>query len=331
LRERSAAQIALSARYDLDYKLLGTLELTNRNVLHPDSDLFLNVMLGGAERLEIGNVRHQLFNSSLSLTSLFRAQSIPKSAFDGETLLGAYKDRRYGLQTAAQYPFWNRAQLDVGYSWENISLRRGNPVGLPAPTTGNFAALDLGIALDTLDKREIPTKGTLGQLRYTWWSKGLGSDFSFSRFALNFQNYLTPIKHLTLRLSGDLTSNSGGAPYLEFQRTGGAYDLSFGSIPFPGLRRDEIVSRRAALVGAAVRPLLREFESGPLNGIYLNLNYRAGWFSHDRFDSWRFTNPLHGFGTGLWFDMDFLGPILFQLSRTDRTGLRTDFSIGRTF
>jgi NTE family protein len=329
VHERSPLQIGLSARYDQDYKLTGLIDLVGRDSFRPGSDLFMKIVAGGAESAEVGLIQKRLAGSRLSISPQLQFRSRRRSVYDSDVRLADYRDRRVGALVSARYPLGNLAEFELGYGWEHADIdRRGEGAD---DTAGNIAGVRAGASVDTLNDVDFPTGGLLGTVRFDAVAKKLGADFSFSRYSAKLRHYYTPLRGYTFSVTTNLGVLQGNAPFFERFHTGGAQSLSFASTPFPGLHRDEVASRRAGIAGASLRRLIGHFETGPLDDVYLNVEYRAGFFSNEASDSRRLADPLHGFALGLHLDIRLLGPVRFDVARTDRSGIRADFSIGATF
>jgi len=257
-------------------------------------------------------------------------RSQERLVFEVGDRLGDYRDRRFGFQTSLQQPFGNAGRLDLAYLWERTDI--DGQTFDRSLSVKNLAGLNFNVLFDRLNDSEFPTSGLLGKVEFDWRSRALGSDVFYSRSIVELNHYFSPITGSTVGLTTWLGRVDGtAAPFYERFYTGGGHSLSFASTRFPGLARDEILSKRVGIVGISYRKLLRHFPSGLFDDFYLSLEYRAGLFSGDGLNSAGIDNPLHGFGVGINLDFRILGPLTFELGRTNQGGLKAYFSLGTSF
>lgn len=327
LHERSPVQGGVGLRYDQDYKFTGMIDLTDYNVLGASSDVAFRLIAGEATSAELG-VNHRLaFGTALILSPQLHFRSQKRLILENGNTLGDYQDQRYGFRAASQYLLTRVGRIELAYLWERVSIDRG-AADFAQSSNKSLAGLTVGVRFDTLDNADFPTLGALGKMEFEWRSRKVGSDFSFSRSIAELDHYFSLDSGTTVGLTANLGLVHGTAPFFARFYTGGTQNLHMASSRFLGLSRDEILSNQVGILGVSFRHPLPLFQSGMAKEIFLNLEYRAGFFSTD---SARSRNPLHGFGIGLHFDIPFLGPVRLDLGRTHRSRLRGYFSVGHTF
>lgn len=189
-------------------------------------------------------------------------------------------ERRRGAGVDLVFPFpglWTRHFLVPGYRWERFDGLTAPPRGEPQPEGGSLSGLRLGYRFDNTvrpPKAISPEDGRRTEIAVRRDDPRLGSDFSRTRFALDWQEFIDLPRGLhqvlALRLftglaSGDVLAQRafrvGGDPPGDLLQ---GVDSEF--LPLRGYPTNAFRGQRAVLGSAEYRFPVMNIESGEGNG-----------------------------------------------------------------
>ncbi|MCZ6634572.1 MAG: BamA/TamA family outer membrane protein, partial [bacterium] len=327
VQEAIPAEIGLGLHYNLDFQLLGLVEVARPHLFNPGSILFLRGILG--------KIKYAELDLNLNLLGNFRwatgvhSHTRKRLVFTGESQTGSYRQTRYGFSSALQHLFQNWGRLETGYQTEKVTVEDVTG-STPEQVSGTLSGLRAQATVDLLDDADFPTSGLALKTRLDWIFRSSISNVKYRRYLAALNYHISTPSGLTLSLNGNWGLVDGKSPFYEHLHTGGTGSFQFSSARFPGLTREEIRSTHRLILGATLRKRLQKFIFGNTQDISFALFYHLGLFNRTP-GVFALKDRVHSLGLGFYANTQIPGPIRLELGATDRRDIHIHLSFGYAF
>jgi len=306
VRETPLKSLGAGLRYDNDYAFVALAEFTARQLFNSSSTATISTQFGGLEN-HVAALR--LIPSKAPFFFVeprIEALRLERLDIRNEDTVDRYTEKRESGRLVIGGSFFKQLEIAGGYRYERVRIDGGQE---PNRLTGSqrLAGITFRLNRDTLDSRDFPGSGMLLRFQADKRSQSLGSDLNYSKWELEYQRALSISPKSTIQIGSNLGYSRGPVPFHDMFFTGGRSFSQAASIPFMGLKRDELPVRQMAIVSASYRRLLftrvfsfirRGYITGTYNGMYSSIRQKQPYeFSY-----------LNGAGLGVDLDT-ILGPV----------------------
>ena len=312
--ERSARNIRISGRVDNERNLQGYLDIRDENV--SGTGLEIGGFFAGGLRnqyLEFEFKSNQLFKSPLTYDLSFYTGYRDVYEYDinivdsinsyTRTQKGEYKDRKWGYSLLVGMQVEKLGTLYGKIGFENMSLKNISPNDLVREEY-NTLKFKFGGNFDSRNVIPYSTSGSQVNFFYETSQNRLGSDVSYSKLFLNYEQYIQLGLRHTLKPKFVFGSEDKTTPLPEFFSIGGE-DSFFGMVEDENRGRQIL---QASLEYRFKSPYALFFDT------YFKLRYDLGRVWENTTDI-RFKDLRHGLGASLCFDTP-VGESSFSVGRT---------------
>ena len=309
VKERGVNNVRLGVHADNERGLQGSIDLRDPNLLGTATELgftFASGLRNRQYRLEYR--ANRVFDTyvTFGLRSYYRFDDIytydnvPSTSTTRweRSSIGEYREVRYGGEVSFGAQLERLGNLTTTLRDENIELKPLSGSGY-SPARSQLVSLKLGTTIDTEDRYAFPTSGIMLNVSYESAMKQLGSEVSFGKLLMVYENFITLHPHHTIRPKLTIGVADATLPFFEQFMLGG-------SSSFFGLRDNDSRGRQLFLVNFEYRiwlPFKLVFES------YFKLRYDLGMISSLPEDI-QLGKFHHGLGAELAVDTP-MGPASF--------------------
>ena len=328
IKEAPMNVLGASLRYDNSYNFVALAEFTARQIFNSPSTFIASTQFGGLEdhfaSLRLSAPQAQF----LFVEPRVEATRIERLDLRNQVLLDTYTDKREAGQLVLGTSIFKQLEVSGGYRAERVRLSGGSqPRSMAGSRT--LAGLTFRISRDSLDMPSLPRKGMLLKANLDKRITSLGSDFSYTRSQIDWQQYFSVSSNSTFQIGITAGHSSGSVPFYELFRVGGYSFSENASRRFLGLDRDEFLVRQMGIFSMGYRRQILNkplafVKRGFLMGAYNGLLSSQRQVSPYNFD------VLHGGGLGL--DLDTMIGTMHAAGGWSETGrLHFYVSIGPSF
>lgn len=312
--ERSARNIRISGRVDNERNLQGYFDIRDENV--SGTGLEIGGFIAGGLRNQYWEFEfksNQLFKSPLTYDLSFYNGYKDVYEYDininnidnsyTRTRKGEYRDRKWGYSLLVGMQIEKLGTIYGKIGFENLSLKNLSPTDITREEY-NTLKFKFGGNFDSRNVTPYSTSGSLVNFFYETSQNRLGSDISYSKLFLNYEQYFLLGTRHTLRPRFIFGSADKTTPLPEFFSIGGE-DSFFGMV------EDENRGRQILTASLEYRfksPYALFFDT------YFKFRYDLGRIWENTTDI-RFKDLRHGLGASICFDTP-IGESNFSVGRT---------------
>ncbi|HSW38381.1 MAG TPA: BamA/TamA family outer membrane protein, partial [Acidobacteriota bacterium] len=328
MREATLNTLGGAIRYDNDYTFVVLAELTARQIFNTPSKATVSTQFGGWER---HSAAVRFIPSSapfLFLEPKFEASRLERLDMRDRRLFDRFIDKREGGGIKIGGVISRHLEIAGHYRYERASVSGGSEPNRMAGST-TIGGVGLEFRWDSLDDTGHPRSGSQIALRYDKKGRTFGGALDYSRYQADYRHYISVSGKSTFTLNAGAGYSNGSVPFYDLYFVGGYSSAEITSRQFVGLRRDELIMRHMAIVGAEYS---RQLFSQPLRlirGGYLTCIYNFGIFSNSARAPYEAMN-LNGAGLGLTIDT-ILGPLRATVGWAEGGRFNFYFSFGPAF
>ncbi|MBD3288899.1 BamA/TamA family outer membrane protein, partial [candidate division KSB1 bacterium] len=237
LNEKPFTVVRFGARYDLEQKGKGLLEIADENFLGSGNNISLQGLYGFREQgLNLKFRSDRILNTFLAyqLNLLYNGKNY-HSYEEGERI-GEYENVTKGLFLTVGQQIKRLGMLSLILSIKNIDLRKIEGAGYPTGRL-DLKTISMQSIVDTKDRNPFPRKGKYYRFFYELSSGTfLNSEISYFKIYSSLEQFFTFRKRNTIHPKVSWGASDLTTPYPEQFRIGGLSS-------FYGLNEDEFVGR----------------------------------------------------------------------------------------
>ncbi|MDE2828877.1 MAG: patatin-like phospholipase family protein [Gemmatimonadota bacterium] len=312
--ENPPSEVKAGLRYDNDFRVSILAEFLHQNTYGRVAEINVRSLFGNLKFAEMDLIFRP--SNNLGFLGEIRGWDQDRMYFENRQRKGTYNEKRLRAQAGLQVLFNRWGGIRAGYQVEHVRIRNA------ALSIGNASEYHpsywLSARIDTRDDAFVPKAGVYFHTRGKWVHR----KFSHKQV----QTQLAYFANLHPQLSVGIWSHGGyvtqSAPIYEHFALGGAGYFSDAALRFVGLRRDELRVFRFASAGLSVWYHIKFWEAIPRSAV--GAFYQGGLYNMS-------SNPIHGFGVGVYVGIPFLGPIRIDAVSTEEKDIRIYTSVGFAF
>ncbi len=320
LHEKPFTVFRFGARYDLEQKGKGLVELVDENVFGLGNNVSLQGLYGLREqRFDIKFRADRIRNTFLAYQLNFSYNEKSHYSYQDGKRTGEYKNINKDFSLKVGQQIKKLGMLSFILKIQNINLNKGEGYGFPIGNL-DLQTLAMQSVVDTKDRHPFPTRGKYYHFFYELSSGTfLNSEISFFKIYSSFEQYFTFLKRNTIHPKVSWGASDVTTPYTEQFRLGGLSS-------FYGLNEDEFVGRYLFLSSIEYRYF---FPFRTIFDFYWSFRLDLG-------STWKNENDIkpldlkRGIGTGLSLGTP-LGPVHFAFGWSDKGKKVLYFSAGYQF
>ncbi|RCK75195.1 MAG: putative patatin-like phospholipase [Ignavibacteriae bacterium] len=301
MKERSTDILRLGLGANNERGFIMNVELRDANFRGHGEELGLSAFAGNRDKGAILDYRiRRIFNTyfTLNLMGYYRTHNIYtyknevstserywKRVQDGE-----YRLIRYGGLLGFGTQMERLGNIMIEYRYEQQEIRKLIEGGY-FPEKYPIAILKIGSIIDTKNSANFPTSGMFLSIMYENGIKSLGSNISFTKLSISYENYLTVFFQHTLGIKINFGAADATLPLAEQFSIGGLNS-------FFGLRQYDSRGRQTLQLGGEYRMRL------PFSIIYptfASFKYNLGMISSIP-QELKLIDMRHGFGFQIGID-----------------------------
>lgn len=314
LKERFTDILRLGLGANNERGFIVNIEIRDANFRKHGEELGLSAFLGNRDRGGIFDYRiRRIFNTyfTMSFLTFYRIHDIYtykndpaisdrswKRIIDGE-----YRLVRFGTMLGFGTQMERLGNIMLEYRYEHQEIKKLSDGGY-VPEKYPLATFRIGSTIDTKNSANFPTSGMFLSIAYESGLKSLGSDVSFTKLSINYENYLTLFFDHTLGVKVNFGIADATLPLPEQFHIGGLNS-------FLGLRQYDSRGKQLLQFGGEYRLRL------PFRIIYptyASFRYYLGMISGTP-QELKLIDMRHGFGLQLGIDSP-IGAVNLALGRS---------------
>ena len=312
--ENAPSKVGIGLRYDNDFRVSILAEFLHQNTYGRVVESNVRSLLGNLKFAEMDLIFRP--SKSLGFLGEIRGWNQDRIYFENRQRKGTYNEKRLRAQAGMQVLFNRWGGIKAGYEVEHVRIRNA------ARSIGNASEYHpsywLSASIDTRDGVFVPKEGVYFHIRGKWVHR----KFTHKQVQTQLAYFASPHPQLSVGLWSHGGYVTQSAPIYEHFALGGAGHFSDAALRFVGLKRDELRAFRFISAGISVWYHIKLWEAIPRSAI--GAFYQGGMYNSS-------SNPIHGFGVGVYINIPFLGPIRIDAVSTEEKDIRIYTSVGFAF